>query len=263
MGLLALMGEAAGALTLIEKLTENPKARRATANPSARKKAGVKIRLRYFPTNSAWAFTFGSTLATEKPIAMGNHPIFHSSKQSAIRAAAQQGLKVSKAGIVGATESASPVVSGNPRGRSKRSPNRPSQATGKTPSKRLKKRRAKTKAAPKGFFANPINDLAVYRDAGRKAALAQRNGDAGMVRLKRDWFRKALALENKADWDAIKAEWNAGYSSVLVQRNPVKHGYDVEANGARIATFKALAHAKEYGQAFANKHRVQVKLRKA
>jgi hypothetical protein len=44
--------------------------------------------------------------------------------------------------------------------------------------------------------------------------------------------------------------------------NPVKHGYDVEANGTRIATFKALTHAKEYGQAFANAHRVQVKLRR-
>ena len=33
---------------------------------------------------------------------------------------------------------------------------RPSQATGKAPSSRLKKRRMKAKSAPKGYFPNPV-----------------------------------------------------------------------------------------------------------
>jgi len=44
----------------------------------------------------------------------------------------------------------------------KRSIKRPSQATGKSPTKRLVKRRKKTAAGPKGYFANPIK--------GKKAA---------------------------------------------------------------------------------------------
>jgi hypothetical protein len=44
----------------------------------------------------------------------------------------------------------------NPRGCSKRGITCASQATGKRPSARLIKRRAKTAKAPKGFFANPV-----------------------------------------------------------------------------------------------------------
>lgn len=42
-----------------------------------------------------------------------------------------------------------------PRGRSKGGLKRPSQSTGEAPSSRLLKRRRKTVAAPRGFFANP------------------------------------------------------------------------------------------------------------
>lgn len=48
------------------------------------------------------------------------------------------------------------TVANNPRGRSKRSIHRPSQITGKTPTKRLVARRAKSLKAPKGFYANPV-----------------------------------------------------------------------------------------------------------
>lgn len=52
-------------------------------------------------------------------------------------------------------------IADNPRGRSKRGVTRPSQITGKAPTKRLLKRRKATAKAPAGFFANPVdvNDL--------------------------------------------------------------------------------------------------------
>ena len=56
-------------------------------------------------------------------------------------------------------------VNDNPRGRSKRGVTRPSQKTGKAPSRRLIKRRKATRNAPAGFFANPV-EIDVLREQG-------------------------------------------------------------------------------------------------
>ncbi len=50
------------------------------------------MRLRYFPANAAWAFTFG----TGGPTRMGDSDLFLRSRREAIAAARRQGLKVSK-----------------------------------------------------------------------------------------------------------------------------------------------------------------------
>jgi hypothetical protein len=295
MGLLALMGEAAGALMLIEKLTENPKARAFETeneypsnarggffpeNTDVRKRANTalselgyktghaRIREKRNSSVPAWEILWrapgkmkgkkvaeiqisqaearhASANPLQKSANFGKRFFIHSHPGEggfeygwdgrtpiqmkitfavkAPRGAAvdfllperivntpgfQDWYKLTNKTIYGtktqiirqleeiAKQAAGTRVASNPRGRSKDSVKRASQATGRKPTKRLVKRRTKTKAAPKGFFANPV-----------------------------------------------------------------KHGYDVEANGARVATFKTRTHAREYGQAFANKYRVQVKLR--
>jgi hypothetical protein len=238
MGLLALMGEAAGALMLIEKLTENPKARssrdfsKVTAMRDAREvanrtgKSAVVYRI-----GRHYNFSFGKVPADATPI---------------VRIEPQRGV--------------------NPRGRSKGSVKRASQATGRKPTKRLVKRRTKTKAAPKGFFANPsysnIEKSAFKRGIWKYVGYGFDSVySIGNVGPGGRW----AALRSKGSGpSAIYANSLASLSKKLsekVSQNPVKHGYDVEANGARVATFKTRTHAREYGQAFANKYRVQVKLR--
>jgi hypothetical protein len=255
MGLLALMGEAAGALMLIEKLTENPKARSVQKNPvkkysasflypSGAIEAGHKLtaasdaeaaRKAHAAAKERRSGLFGLHEVTGK--ASDGRPLIRPvdytsvnprSRLPALPKSAREfalknkislgrdpqgyyvveGTQVVERSNADTAQSALVMMKrylkartavgwrGNPRSRSKGSVKRASQATGRKPTKRLVKRRAKTKAAPKGFFANPV-----------------------------------------------------------------KHGYDVEANGARVATFKTRTHAREYGQAFANKYRVQVKLR--
>lgn len=66
---------------------------------------------------------------------------------------------------VARTVTMSDKVNDNPRGRSKRGVTRPSQKTGKAPSRRLIKRRKATRNAPAGFFANPV-EIDALREQG-------------------------------------------------------------------------------------------------
>jgi len=45
-----------------------------------------------------------------------------------------------------------------------------------------------------------------------------------------------------------------------VRSNPVRHGYDVSAAGAQLATFKTRKHATQYAQAFADTYGVTVQV---
>lgn len=132
--------------------------------------------------------------------------------------------------------------------------------------KRLHGKRVRITAGKREGEFGIIKRLITLGD--RWEALIEMESDTELLYFRPTQFafapvRKANPVreENPAVVPAIGRRHVAGVSKVRA-KNPVKHGYDVEANGAKLATFKTLVHAKEYGQAFANRHRVQVKLRK-
>lgn len=95
-------------------------------------------------------------------------------------------------------------VEDNPRSRSKRGITRPSQITGKAPTKRLLKRRKSTTKAPKGFFANPVSARASWCHFGIKVnAGNDRNGNP----------RRAIAFfRHDGEKATLLAVVNEGYS---------------------------------------------------
>lgn len=81
-----------------------------------------------------------------------------------------------------------------PRGRSAGGVNRPSQATGKKPTKRLVKRRRKTLRAPAGVFANPVKhgytvsakgaEIATFKTRAHAAQYGQAFADTYQISVK-------------------------------------------------------------------------------
>jgi hypothetical protein len=65
------------------------------------------MRLRYFPANAAYAFTFG-----DSPTRMGDSDMFFKTRREATAAAIRQGLHVTKAGKV-STMKARPAGGGS------------------------------------------------------------------------------------------------------------------------------------------------------
>jgi hypothetical protein len=133
----AVIGTKAEVIQFFERLARTPAVGPLVGNPKERTSATSKRAeaLRYFE----------SLLRSGVEWADAQWKASQRFGVSAARIAADYDLRYSK----------------NPRGRSKRSIKRPSQATGKTPTKRLVKRRAKSLKAPKGFYANPL-DRKIY-----------------------------------------------------------------------------------------------------
>jgi hypothetical protein len=67
-----------------------------------------KIILTYLPANQAWCFLFGSDIMSQSIEPMGDHGRFFRSRDSAVAAAASQGLRVQDNGLVYSTQGTEP-----------------------------------------------------------------------------------------------------------------------------------------------------------
>lgn len=56
-----------------------------------------------------------------------------------------------------------------------------------------------------------INSIESYAESGRKAGQAQRRGDSAHATFERDWFSRALRLEQGADRAAARMAWEGAY----------------------------------------------------
>ena len=56
-----------------------------------------------------------------------------------------------------------------------------------------------------------INDLAVYLETGRKAAIARREHDESRAAFFADWALRAIRLEAPEDQPAARAAYRTGY----------------------------------------------------
>lgn len=193
-GILELMGATAGALALVDRLTENPKRRGVKKNPS-------KIRGTVMQDGDVYAHWIDPVTRElrSKQFTVAPQAVRHAKQMHKLGFANAHATLFGRGIARVIWDSEDIEMKDNPRGRgrSKGGVKRPSQVTRKKPTKRLIKRRMITARSPKGVFANPT-----------------------------------------------------------------ARGYDVAANGATIATFRTLAHAKEYGQAFADAHKTAVRIRK-
>ena len=107
------------------------------------------------------------------------------------------------------------------RGRSKGGLKRPSQSTGEAPSSRLLKRRRKTAAAPRGFFANPAK-VRILRDTHFAAGALfrvyekRRTVNLGVVS---DWNPIATFDDLSKAKDYAKAYADANNRQVVIAGN--------------------------------------------
>lgn len=56
-----------------------------------------------------------------------------------------------------------------------------------------------------------LNSLNTYRAEGVTAGRAMRQRDVNLCAFQVRWFTRALALEDRRDWPAIKQAWAKGY----------------------------------------------------
>ena len=152
----------------------------------------------------------------------------------------------------------------NPLSRVK--PNSPSMATGRPPSKRLRKRRAKTEALPPGYYANPLTRVKVRSPSQRPSLpVVAEHGDPSPRLVKRRErtakLKRPGAYANpsvKTFFDPVAADQM--YIIVYAKmRDPWFQGKD-KPQWREIARFDDLKRAREYGQAYADANQVQVKI---
>lgn len=63
-----------------------------------------------------------------------------------------------------------------------------------------------------------MNPLEIYTDAGRKAGLAARRKDMGLLRHWNDWLSRALELENHDRRKTCRETYNDGYREEAAPR---------------------------------------------
>lgn len=73
----------------------------------------------------------------------------------------------------------------------------------------------------------------------------------------RVWMMKrpGMVMLKKYKGGRITAKGHRLFTSTILRKNPIRHGYTILGNGAELATFKTRHHAMQYGRAFANAHR--------
>ena len=137
-------------------------------------------------------------------------------------------------------KSAMMALSREPNPLSRVKPNSPSMATGRPPSKRLRKRRAKTESLPAGYYANPLTRVKVGSPSQRPSLpVVAEHGDPS-PRLKK----------RRAKTAALKRP--GAYA------NPAPREYFVEVTEAgkwrKIARFYTPYHAEQYAHALKLTH---------
>ena len=133
----------------------------------------------------------------------------------------------------------------------------PSMATGAPPSKRLTKRRKATAKAPTGYYANPMSEADASFVKQARARIRELDAQVLAAIDSRDYTKAdKLDRERSRLWKAVDVrEGRKPRSS-----NPITPAmpWGVFRGEVQIAAFRSEGKAKEYGQAYADAHRMPV-----
>lgn len=135
----------------------------------------------------------------------------------------------------------------------------PSMLTGKAPTKRLRKRRAKTESLPAGYYANPLSRVKVGSPSQRPSLLVvSEHGDPSprlkKRRAKTAQLKRPGAYANPRHWQGPKGDYKIARAGRDNDPETLTYPYRVQeqkqgAEWVTVAGFERKKDAHEYAQA--------------